>query len=333
VKFKPADFMSTPLGQLMAYNAADGAKEGVASLPQAQQVFKKAKHRFAKQEKTFDGFLRAMTEVCFGKERPFNPSGPLAPEFAKPERTTCSGLGAEISTVVGAGTICRLMSAIDRARLADVPFGIDIPASFPNRSGDYSWIERLGRLADEDRRFDIAAGKNHGRPLVWFTRKEEVDDLRSHPRAALEFADLLRDHLGLIHHGPTLDVGAASTPNHLFLLHYPAAVAVRAGHWRPSFVEGIDNRRFKAHRRAKKALWGGTIDLDGFRPGGSERVLLSLQAERLVGGEKILAEYIGAVTSRRGTLANVDDDEAFVRHVSRKRSVKSLVDEICGVTP
>uniref|UniRef100_UPI0035932F05 hypothetical protein n=1 Tax=Sphingorhabdus sp. TaxID=1902408 RepID=UPI0035932F05 len=308
-------------------------QQGIAGLAQAKKVFRKATKSYSKFPGTHDGFVSALCEVCFGKEKPYYPSGPDVPEFANPELAPCRGLGAEISTVVGAATICRLMSFEDKLRLADVPFGINIPTAYPDRSGDCSWITSFGAISEADRSFTIERGKNHGRPLVWFTRREEIEALRSHPRAALGLADLLRDYLGLIHHKPTIGIGAAASPNHLFLLHYPCSVANDAGHWRPSFVEGIDNRRFKAHRKNKSSAWGGTVDLEAFQPGGSERVLLSLQAERFATGERIVAEYLGVVRSTRGTEANVDDDDAFIKHIARRRNSKAFVETILGPKP
>jgi hypothetical protein len=315
------------LGQLMALNAADGPAHGLPGPPQAAKTFAAARVRFKRLpavNKTEDGFIAALKLECFGPGKPFAPGGPPPPASWSPSRATCVGLGPEISTVVGAETVCRLMSDESRRLLASAPFRINVPITYPSRSGDTTWIGKIASLPEGDRQFKIQPGKSHGRPLVWFTRREEVEGLRGRVGTGGNFADLLRDYLGLIHHGPAL--WNSSEPNHLFALHYSSSVALDAGHSRPSVIDGIDNRRFKARTKPpKKGPWGKTVDLDGFKQGGSERVLLSLQEERFVGGATLTMEYIGVVSGTRGLVSKIDDDPTFVKLVGRRRDIAPLI--------
>jgi hypothetical protein len=327
--FDPGDFWGSILGKLMACNAADGPDHGLCGATVAHEAFYNALRSFGAlppDRQTLEAFEKMLTQACWGPDAPRPPARPSPPPYSSPSTIACDGLDDSLSTVVTARTLCLLISLADRERFA-LDHGIDIPASYIP-SLDSTWMEELAGLPSEDKWFRVRPDEAHGRPLVWFTRREEMANLLSSiPPAGSGLADIVRDHLGLIHHGPT--VPHTLMPNHLFVLHVPSAVALRAGHWRPSVVDGIDNRRFMVHGGAPRAAWGRTVNLASFAPGrtegGSERVLLRLQRELLADDEKISFDYIGRVMNSRGSAAGMDDDEMFSRFVLRGRDLASLI--------
>src|SRR5262249_1416100 len=123
---------------------------------------------------------------------------------------------------------------------------------------------------------------------------------------------------------------SSAVPNHLFVIHMPSSIAPRAGYWRPSVIDGVDNRRFKVDEGIKGKSWGRTINLEGFakganHAGGSEQVFLRLEKGLFEPDEEITFDYLGSIKLQRGTHAGIDDDSAFVDLVRNSRDLKSLV--------
>ena len=326
--FNVKDFWTFHLGKLLACNAADGPEHGLCGPDTARVAFERAVQSYdlaPPARRNAEVFEKMLTQACWGPDAPKPPDRPINPPYAEISYEKCEGFSDNLSTVITASTLCRLLSLEDRQRFA-LEHGIDIPSSL-EAGADTAWIEELGRLAHAERRFHIKVDEGHGRPLVWFTRQEEITGLlSSKPRPGFSLADVVRDYLGLIHHGPTVPHGAI--PNHLFVLDIPASAALRAGHWRPSAIDGVDNRRFMVHGSPARAAWGTTFDLESFASkrsgGGSERVLLRLQRELLL-EDTLGFSYIGRVTQERGTMIGFDDDEAFLKFVLRDRNIASLI--------
>jgi hypothetical protein len=326
--FVPREFWTSHLGKLMACNAADGTEHGLCGPTIASQAFKNAVTGYEavpSARKTPEVFEKMLIQACWGPDAPKPPARPVTPPYSSASTETCDGFADSLSSVVTASTLCRLLSLDDRQRFA-LEYGIDIPGSYTS-SSDTRWMEELALLAPEDKWFRMKVDEGHGRPLVWFTRREEMTRLlRSALPPGSTLADVVRDHLGLVHHGPL--VPHTVLPNHLFVLHVPSAVALRAGHWRPSVMDGIDNRRFMVHGGAVGAPWGTTVYLASFAAGRaegcSERVLLRLQRE-LFSNETLTFDYVGRVSNARGTATGVDDDGVFSDFILRGRNIAVLV--------
>ncbi len=316
----------------MACNAADGTEHGLCGPEIAKRVFTETSANYDAApiaRKTPEVFEKMLAQACWGPDAPTPPARPVNPPYARASMEMCDGLADGLSSAITAGTLCRIMSLDDRERFA-LDHGLDIPGSYTSSSGS-EWIEKLARLEATERRLCMKVGEGHGRPLVWFTRREEIIRLlRSALPSGASLADVVRDRLGLIHHGPL--VPHTSLPNHLFVLHVPSSVALRAGHWRPSVIDGVDNRRFMVHGSAVGSPWGRTVDLQSFAvgraEGGSERVLLRLQRELMLDDEVFTFDYIGRVTSSRGMVVGGDDDDAFLDFVRRGRDMAALISTI-----
>jgi len=291
------------------------------ALRKAEALFERA----PVENKTAGAFEKFLTRVCWGPDAPDPPDRPAVPPYSTPSYDGCEGLGETVSTVITASTLCRLMSRDDQDRFA-VDHQIDVPGDYSQAVGA-AWMEKLARLPAQQKWFNLKPDQGSGTPLVWFTRGSEFEQLlRSFTPNGANLADKIRDHLGLIHHGPC--VYGSSLPNHLFVLHIPATVVHKAGHWRPSAIEGINNRRFLIHGPESGSAWGRTVDLDSFAKGesrgGSERVLLRLQRDLFQDGERLAFDYIGRVTNVRGNSA-ADDDPAFLKVALRDRKLDDLI--------
>lgn len=334
------------LARLMACNADDGTACGMAGMPEMQEAFSAAKDKLKGGGDGSKGaeFLKLLRVECLG-----SPDLPLAPErpaIPRPfSRLVDDQLDvAMVSTIVTAGTLVRLISRKDKSTLKrrGVRFGTPSGSkgTFLSDHVTEKLVARLGRVPADERHFAIAGDEAHGRPYVWFTAKEDLDAaLRARTNYTQTAANVARDLLGLVHHGPTSwETGGA---NHLFALHIPAAVVIAATHMRPAAPQAFDNRRFvlrfdDVSPRATDE-WGRTVDLEYFatrsggKPiGGRERVLLRLQAAIMPVGTRIAFDYLGEVAATRGQVAGRDDDKAFLRLVGRGRPVERLVEQMCG---
>lgn len=331
---------------LMACNAHDGTACDMLGVTELRAAFLTAcaLSRPDPSPRTLQEELMArLAEACVGPaDKPLAPARPAPPPFSN---LMAAPLGLdEISTVVTASTLVRLISPADKGRFdekASVRFNASGSPGPPEKPKAYRrMISRLARAKAEERFFTLAPDGAHGRPYVWFTTRADVESvLEGHQDAASTKAEVLRDKLGLIHHGPK--AWNTNLPNHLFILHMPATVAVKAGYMRPTVLQGFDNRRFVLrlgeHGPPRVDAWGRTLDLNSFashpvRPsdpsGGRERVMLRLQSRLLAGKDQIKFDYLGTINTNRGIEAGIDDDFAFLSWMSHDRDLDDLITPI-----
>lgn len=311
--------------------------------PEMRAAFDAAERKFQKLNPSGsdDDFLNLFRVECLG-----SPDLPLAP--ARPVLRPFATLSDEpldvevVSTVVTISALVRLVSWRDKKAFRKKGVRFVTPSgargSFIADHVAEKLANRLARLPVDQRRFEIADDASHGRPYVWFTAKSDLEAaLARRTTFAHTMADVARDLLGLVHHGPvSRDTGGA---NHLFALHLPAKVVMKATHMRPAAPQAFDNRRFvlrfeDADLRSSDD-WGQTIDLDYFatrsagKPiGGRERILLRLQASVVPAGTTISFDYLGTVSAKRGEVSGRDDDQAFLDLVGRGRDVDALLQKI-----
>lgn len=341
----PDDLLERFLVELMACNAADGLPCDLPSIAEMREAMLAA-HAAYKSTRAAEAkkpFLEYLKVECVGDpELPLAPARPSVPPFAKFINV---GLDANtLSTVVTLPTLLKLLSEDDREEL-EAKWSIRFTATGSSIGADLTndfeekLAARLERLPQAARKFRIAPDESHGRPYVWFTAKEDVEHFfAQRTDMGMTLADIARDALGLVHHWPK--AFRSEAPNHLVALHFPSAIAERAGHLRPSAIQAFNNRRFvqqfESTTRTTATDWGRTLELYLFRTksglapiGCRERLLLRLQEALFDPSERIAFDYLGKVTTVRGDVPNVDCDDSFLRLVARGRDPQVDVRAMC----
>lgn len=341
----PDELFERFLAELMACNAADGSACDLPGIAEMRKAMLTAFLAFQRDQPTGTGaqFLDYLKAECLGEpDLPLAPARPDIPPFAKLADFVLDT--PLISTVVTLPSFLKLLSEEDKENFernwslrftaSGASGGADLTDDLEEKLGT-----RLARLPATARLFRIAPDESHGRPYVWFTTKEDVQrffDLRK--GTGMTHADIARDALGLVHHGPK--AYRSDRANHLVALHFPAAIAERAGHLRPSAVQAFTNRRFVQQFdmtvRTTATDWGRTLELYLFRTvrsaapiGCRERLLLRLQQSLLDPSERIAFDYLGKVTSLRGDVPGIDCDDSFIRLVARGRDPQAEVRAMC----
>ena len=341
----PDELLEKFLAELMACNAADGQ---FCTLPGTSEMRQAVLAAFSAYQRdlvsgTTAPFLDYFRAECLGElDLPLAPARPETPPFAK---LSDAPLDVDsLSTVVTLPTFLKLLSESDREEFEtkwSIRFTATGSSDGPNLTSDLEekLAARLGRMHQTSRNFMIAPDESHGRPYVWFTAKEDIERFFSLRQGfGMTRADIARDALGLVHHGPK--AFRSDHPNHLVALHFPSAIARRAGHLRPSAVQAFSNRRFVQEfdlgLMTTAADWGRTIELflfltsKGVTPVGCrERLLLRLQAALLEPGERISFDYLGKVTTTRGQFDGIDCDDSFLKLVARGRDPQVEVRAMC----
>ena len=228
----------------------------------------------------------------------------------------------EIARVIDHRTLHGLISDRDRFRFRKL-LPIGYPSALGMRSDVEPWITAIGALPEPHRRFRLADGKAISRGIVWFLTHGALQRFRA-AAAPANHAAYLRDLLGLVHL-PELDPSTrAIQPTWLFLLRFPGRIIQDVGHYRPSFADALDNRRFLATSTvpggAPGGSWGQTADLERIDAGAAsfdgaqERVTHQLHASDFA-RRRISFELLGELTTVRGTIRDIHapSDSAFAR--------------------
>lgn len=336
--------------ELMACNAEDSGACGMIGSQEMRAAFRTALGNYNLHCPDGDParFMAFFEFACLGdRDRPLAPLRPEAPPLTAFVSTEIEP--KVLSTVVTLPQFLSLISEDDKQNFEQL-YDIRLLSSGSNMGADFlqrmepKLLDRLRSIPELDRNFKISDDRSHGRPFVWFTAKQDLDDAFADAgRRSLNRADVARDFLGLVHHGPKLYERGRLTDcqNHLVALHFPSEIAEREGFMRPSAVQAFVHRRFAVHFErpieTTSQDWGNAIDLwslltrRGVPPmGGRERIMLRLQASVMTEDERIAFDYLGPVQLQRGNVDKHDDDEYFLQFVSRGRDKGSLAEGICN---
>jgi hypothetical protein len=218
-----------------------------------------------------------------------------APRFA--ENGLCTG-SERFATVVPVNALRKYLLA--EAAIEDIEERTQV--ILPEDSSKGLTLQQWRTLVDKGPYdLEIRTGGSLGFPLLWFTTQHEVERVRiAGPRD--EFADRLRDALGLVHH--KANVG-------LFLISFSRQVLLRRVHYRPIFLDASTHVRFKTRcsqgDAGEPAIWGQTADLlllekaandEALIDGVVERVAQPLPHDAFVGA-KLRFEAIGPIQKSR----------------------------------
>lgn len=273
-----------------------------------------------------DEYQAAFRDACHGKEVPSTVSPAHKVRLGSPHlfktmlASHCirAGKARYVSQVVGWRDFYGCLSDTDKVRF-------DLLTSTPPDARDPVWsrLSSLSLTERSKRQFQPSSESGWlSKPVHWWSPRGEIERILRSTAPNL-WADRLRDRLGLYY--AEFDSGgtsAARMKNLRFMLHVPASVLVRKGHFRPNFADAGGYRRFAVHRSTRlpksPQAWGMTADLEamGFgklRNGLKERVTSSLRREDF-DGHPIEFDYLGELSSPRGH-TSVDDDVAFEKRL------------------
>jgi len=199
------------------------------------------------------------------------------------------------------------------------------------------WIDTFANLPPNERYFRLKPGRALGTSFIWFTSSLNLQQLFSAAvRRGIALAELghfARDALGLVDRVPA---PAPDPPLFLVALAFPASVAEKAGHFRPTFVEAGSHRRFSARARRtrtpRKYAWGKTIDLarldaDGTLENGlNERVCHPIERSMFDNAQVITFRILGKITK-----GNTCTNEQFSRALADGRTDSVLSTRLGGM--
>ncbi|MEW5728811.1 MAG: hypothetical protein AB1918_13375 [Pseudomonadota bacterium] len=301
-------FFSTDMGRIVGANAHDGIQIGLHNQGDVISFLQTAYDEMTDDEPaTFAEYLARMRDICSGSG--FTGLSQHGRTYTFPD---------DRFTIVLPHGVLNLASTDDQQRFADKTG--EIPGT----------TACIYALPPEERYFKLDPARHLGGDTLWFTFKTVVDKVLAEPnRADRTSADICRDILGLIHRQP-----GGAKELHLVALHIPSQVLRKNGHFRPTFFEANDHRRFsvkpRAHEVANDDPWGRTIDLEpfadnlGLRDGAHERLTLPFCQSDIAPDDVILFSPLGRVTVPRGN-TTTDDDKAFADAVCNGRTAEDLL--------
>lgn len=307
-------FFATHLGQIVGSNAADGIASGLHERQHVEEFLQAAYDGMGADDAApFAEFMAQMRDLCFSTP------GTRAKYLGACRHGRAYVFPDERFTLVLPLGVLNLASADDQQRFADSTG--EIPGT----------PECVYQLPDAERYFRLDPTKKLGGETLWFTFKHVIDSvlLTTPSSGSPTSADVCRDTLGLIHRqpGPTNDL-------HLVALHVPSQVLRSNGHFRPTFMEANDHRRFSAKSRTSGVSnddpWGRTIDLSPLahemvlQDGARERLTQPFRQSDITPDNVILFDPLGKVTIPRGN-TQTDDDEAFAKAISDGRTTADLL--------
>lgn len=160
----------------------------------------------------------------------------------------------------------------------------------------------LGSIPESLRRFRLVPNDALTYGVVWFTAESSLPFAWESPPSP-DLAARARDGLGLVH----LPAKRELQPTHLFCLRLDGRIADHVGHYRPTALDGMENRRFMVPTNVPSGIagpqWGWTADLamidQAARPmtGAMERVSNQIVDTDFEPDETIEFSYLGELTS------------------------------------
>jgi len=235
-------------------------------------------------------------------------------------------------TVLPIGVIATFATGVDIARFASLT-GARL-CDFNNAD----WIDTFANLPRNERFFRLKPGRPLGTSFIWFTSSRNLQQALRNATArgvaSAGLADFSRDILGLVHRVPALP---PNPPLFLAAFGFPAHVAEKAGHFRPTFVEAGGHSRFSARPRMKvrprNYPWGKTInlaylDMSGTLENGlNERVCRPINRSMFDDADVMTFEVLGRITK-----GNTFTDKQFSFALADGRADSNLSTSLGGVS-
>lgn len=272
---------------------------------------------------TPDKLVRALHDLRDGRVAP----GIAAPDEL-PDVRLCDAVmprpfQVEVSCVVPALSLARIVSHEDRPRLARE--GLALPLTEAGLSAN-STVDKWRTKPASVRtvRFNPSRSLG-GRSVVWFTRRDAF--AKAAASASTNYhAQEVRDKLGLIHHR------AGTT---LATLHFPRATLAGVASARPTFADAAHHRRFRTWPDGagarKRRSWGTTVDLRALdadatsADGWPERVTKEIGGA-VLGDGRFEVELLGSLPVPQGT--GDATDAAFATRLAGGRSTAEIAQKL-----
>jgi hypothetical protein len=281
---------------------------------------------------TWEEFIARLEDVCHGEFKvltspPFRKRGGSPHLFKSVTPSDCVRSGY-VSQVVRWSAFASCLSDSEFDRIFSGSTVLRNGHSDPT-DGIWASLMSMDRVARSRRKFRIAPESWwRSKPVHWWTPRAPIENILK-KLAPEKWADTIRDKLGLYFpHYQSDGTAEAKVTNRRFLLHVPAALLIRSGHFRPNFADAGGYCRFAAHRslRAPPSVepWGKTADMGVLAAQGrlasglKERVTGAL-SDSDVNDFAVEFDYIGEVTTARGATGS-DDDAAFERTLRKVHS-------------
>ena len=317
-------------GQIVACNIMAGAEHGLVDPAWAADVLGWMSRLGAHEDYAGPAQLvRALDDLRTHR---------LAPGVAMPAELPDLRLGGvddavpfevEASCVLPAWLLGKVMLGEDKQRLARE--GLALPRSSADPLAT-NVVDEWCRKPAEARvvRFNPASSLGRPRSVVWFTRRDALDDALAEdaPQAR---AQRTRDLLGLVH----VKEGAM-----LAAMHFPPRTLSACASARPTFLDAGSHARFKAWPDGVAARnqrgWGFTVDLGALDrasasvDGCPERITKSFGGGAVGNGALFEFELLGTVQTpaAHGTAS----DAAFAKRLLNRRTVTELGAELKAIS-
>lgn len=286
------EFSSDKFGRILCSNAVDGSTIGLHTRKFAKDAISKAYVEATLQE----GDSTSTREfICLISD--FASAGAKCMAGRAKYGSNFSFGRGRVSTVLPLGALGVHASYRDLIRLKS-----EIGHDFVDLNNQ-NFISALTRLEPSKRYFRMRPGQKLGQKFVWITKRTDLKSIYCSGKSSKTgLADRCRDSLGLIHRVP---------PTVLMAIHIPAVVVEKAGHFRPTFLEAGDNRRFSAKARSDgirvEDAWGHTIDLayldrlGKLGNGQHERICRPIDSTMFTKRQTISFDVLGMVTTINST--------------------------------
>ena len=265
-------------------------------------------------------FVRALDDLRTHQHSPAASLLSPLPEIRLGSIDAPATFEVEVSCILSMRAVGNVMFTQDKQRLARE--GLAIPVSSIDRVAAATVEEWQSKPASARTvRFDPASRLGRPHSVVWFTRRNALEDALAGGTSAR--AQRARDLLGLVHH----QQGAMLAAMHFLPATLSACVSAR-----PTFADAGSHARFKTWPDSQSARnrrnWGSTVDLDALGAsrasvdGCPERTTRSIDRAALSDDATFEFELLGAVEASSGQGDSADAD--FARRLLNGRTVTEL---------
>ena len=226
----------------------------------------------------------------------------------------------EVSCILPAFVVGNMMLSRDQRRGARGGLADPISIDFGTRAAVEEWQSKPAHARMFQ--FDPAARLGHEHSVVWFTRRDALDDALASDDTRSR-AQRARDLLGLVHY---------QQGDMLAAMHFPPLTLSECASARPTFADAGSHVRFKTWPDSQAARnqrsWGRTVDLHALGTSRSsvdgcpERTTKSIDGTAFSNDAMFELELLGAVEASSGQGDSTDVD--FARKLLNGRTVTEL---------